>query len=116
MSRARGGLLIAGLALCFGAVPSRSAEPDLKAPRGETISGRSFRAMQAALPELQRYGLKADDYTIIVTQLGADLVVLFVNPEHASFPHATGCVGSRPCFGVALDPTTFKVIRSSFQK
>jgi hypothetical protein len=118
----RGGLLImrdalsvfviAGMALCLGAPePSRSAEPEFKA---ETISARSFRAIQAAIPEAERRGLNIDDYTITVTQLGSDLVVLFLNPQHVR--ESVGCPGPRPCLGVALDPRTFRVIRSSFQK
>lgn len=83
----------------------------------ETISGWSFRAIQAAIPELKRAKLNVGDYHITVRRLGPSLYVQFGNPEDVS-PRARhkGCAGPRPCLAVQLAPDDLRVIGSSFQK
>ena len=80
----------------------------------ETISARGFRAIQAAIPELERRKLKVNDYHIVVLQLEASLFVLFVNPEHITGgPLPKGCPGPRRCLSVELRVDDLRVIGSS---
>src|SRR6185295_18197587 len=91
--------LIVSLMLCAGAAVSPAAEPP---PRvNETVSGWSFRAIEAAVTELKRHGLNVDDYQIFVVRHGSFLVVLFGNPADADWSKI-GCAGPRQCLSVQL--------------
>ena len=105
------------LLLCFSGQISWAAEPDTHWRIGETISGRSIRAIQAALPELERRNLALQDYSVSVSELGAFVLVIFGNPEDvAPNRRHTGCAGPRVCVGVTLAAEDFRVVRSGFQK
>ena len=58
--------LVAGLVtwLCVSGQLSLAAEPETRWNTGEMISGGSVRAIQAALPELERRNLKIDDHFV----------------------------------------------------
>jgi hypothetical protein len=79
----------------------------------EIISGRNYRAIEVAIPELERRGLKVDDYHIVVFRMGNVIFVIFGNPDDAYRPK-TGCVGPRPCFGVRLNYDDLRIIRAEF--
>jgi hypothetical protein len=91
----------AGLALLsvvlLSAETSPAAEPEVK-PEDikEVVSGRNLRAIQAALPELERQvGGKVEDYYVRVQREGDFVVVLFVNPRDVApdRPPPVGCAG-----------------------
>ena len=80
----------------------------------DTISGRNFRAIEAAIPELERRQLKVEDYHIVVFRLDTSLHVMFVNPEYISTrPPPKDCPGSRPCLNVELNFDDLRVIGST---
>ena len=82
----------------------------------DRASPQGFRAIEAAIPELERSGLRVDDYQIAVLQIGTSLVVLFSNPEQHTIPGHTGCMGLKPCFSVELRPEDLRVVRSGFSR
>ena len=83
---------------------------DLKAgqmkPVGE-ISAQSFRAIQAALPELDRRKLDLSNYKITVVETASSLVILF-----ADVNDPPGQRGSATGLQVELDKKDLHVIRS----
>jgi hypothetical protein len=104
--------LIVSLVLCAGAAVSPAAEPP---PRvNETVSGWSFRAIEAAVTELKRHGLNVDDYQIFVVRHGSLLAVLFRDPADAPNLSKIGCVGPRECLTVQLAVEDFRIIRSDY--
>jgi hypothetical protein len=82
----------------------------------ERISARSFRAIEAAIPELERKGLRVDDYQIVVSRRGNLLFVLFTNRDEDGIPGHTGCMGPHLCFFVELNVDNLRVIRSDFSR
>jgi hypothetical protein len=87
------------------------AEPPAKVD--ETVSGWSFRAIEAAVVELKRHGLTIDDYQIFVYRKDSFLVVLFGSRADADF-FKIGCAGPRPCLTIQLSVEDFRVIRSDY--
>src|SRR5262245_59572213 len=87
------------LALCAGAAVSPAAEPSPKV--NETVSGWSFRAIEAAVTELKRRGLYVDDYQIFVLRDCSFLSVSFRDPADADVTQI-GCAGPRQCLTVQL--------------
>jgi hypothetical protein len=79
----------------------------------ETVSGWSFRAIEAAAVELKRHGLNIDDYHIFVLRSDSFLFVLFGSPADADFLKI-GCAGPRPCLTVQLSVEEFRVIGSDY--
>jgi len=104
-------LFMLSLATCARTATSHAAEPPVKVD--ETISGWSFRAIEAAMAELQRHGLNIDDYQIFVWRQGSFLFVLFGSRADADF-FKIGCAGPRPCLTVQLSVEDFRVIRSDY--
>jgi hypothetical protein len=104
-------LIMVLLGLCGGTLRSPAAEPPAKV--NETISGWSFRAIEAAATELKGHNLNIDDYQIFVLRHGSFLAVLFGSPEDAGFRNK-GCSGPRPCLTVQLSVEDFRVIGSAF--
>jgi hypothetical protein len=101
------------LSLGLGAsTPSSSAAEPL-AVVNETISGESFRAIEAGVVELRRLGLRAEDYQIFARRRGSLLVVLFGSPADADLLKF-GCAGPRPCLTVELSVDDLRVIRSDY--
>lgn len=76
----------------------------------ERISGQTFAAIQAAVPELARYDLRVLDYSIRVIPDGGNLVVIFSDPDIE--PGIKGSGGERPGVEVLLDADDLSVIRS----
>jgi hypothetical protein len=103
-------LFILSLAL-WASMPRSEAEPP--AIVNETLSGWSFRAIEAATAELKRRGLYIDDYQIFVRRRGRLLVVLFGNPGDADL-FKVGCAGPRPCLTVELTVEEFVIISSQY--
>jgi hypothetical protein len=100
------------LGLCGGTPSSPAAEPPARV--NETISGWSFRTIEAALVELKGHGLNIDDYQIFVRRHGSFLIVLFGNPGDADL-FKFGCApGPRPCLTVQLSVEDFRVIGSDY--
>jgi hypothetical protein len=100
------------LGLCGGTPSSPAADPPEVV--NETVSGWSFRAIEAAAVELKRNGLRVDDYQIFVRRHGSFLIVLFGNPGDADV-FKFGCApGPRPCLTVQLSVDDFRVIGSAY--
>jgi hypothetical protein len=76
-----------------------------------TISGRTFRAIEAAIPELERRNLRVEDYRIRVYRTDTSIFVLFGNPSDNS-PGGIECPGPRPCIRVELVVDDLRVIGS----
>lgn len=96
--------------LWMTSLPSLSAEK-------ETISGQGFRAIQAAVPELERHKLNSADYQITVWRQPFSLIVLFYNAvDVAPGEVQLGCPGPRPCFSVELSKDDYRVIGSQFDR
>jgi hypothetical protein len=95
--------------MAFASAPASAME--------ETISARSFQAIQAAAPELVRRDLDITRYRIIVSDTQG-LVVTFMDAEvtDAMRRHVRGNPGKIPALEVALDPKDFTVVRSSFMR
>src|SRR5262245_45448497 len=74
-----------------------------------TISGRTFRAIEAAVPELERRKLRVEDYRIFVYQAGTSLFVLFGSPADNSSGTVV-CPGPRACLRVELRADDLRVI------
>jgi hypothetical protein len=80
---------------------------------GETISGRSFLAIRAALPELERRNLKSiESYKISVSKYDSSIIVGFSDPNAPA--GAMGDAGSFPALEVELSQDDLRVIRSHF--
>jgi hypothetical protein len=69
--------------LCAAHANTASAKPPARVD--ETVSGWSFRAIEAAVAELNRHGLNIDDYQIFVYRKDSFLVVLFGSRADADF-------------------------------
>jgi hypothetical protein len=80
----------------------------------ESISGRSFRAIQAAIPELERNKLGVEGYRIRVHESGASVFVLFGDPNAPK--GLRGSWGDRPAFSVELARDDLRIIRSQFER
>jgi len=78
----------------------------------ESISGRSFLAIQAAIPELESRSLRAADYRITVWEAGSLVIVLFGDPNSAE--GQKGNSGNRPALEVELSRDDLRVIRAHF--
>jgi hypothetical protein len=86
------------LGLCAAHANIAWAEPPAKVD--ETVSGWSFRAIEAANAELKRHGLNIDDYQIFVFRKDTFLVVLFGSRAADADFFKIGCAGPRPCLTV----------------
>jgi len=75
----------------------------------KTISGRTFRAIEAAIPELERRQLRVEDYHIFVYKAETSLFVLFRMPADNS-SGAIPCPGPRACLRVELRADDLRVI------
>ena len=80
----------------------------------ESISGRSFRAIQVAVTELERNKLNVGDYRITLQQSDRSIFVLFRNPNASQ--EQRGSSGPRPTFSVELSNDGLQVIRSQFER
>ena len=104
-------LLMLLLGLYVGTPPSPAAGPPAKV--NESVSGWSFRAIEAAQAEVKRHGLNIDDYQIFVFRFDSFLFVLFGSPADADFRKIV-CAGPRPCLTVQLSVEDLRVIRSDY--
>ncbi len=95
-----------------------AAEPGTERPARlkevGSITGRSFLAIQAAVPELARFGVKVDDHRIVVVDAGASVVVLFEDPETTVFHR--GSTERMPGIEVELSREGLRVIGSRVSK
>ena len=82
----------------------------------ETISGRSFRAIEVAAAELARSNLDISLYRITVTEEGTSVVVIFIdaNATGEEKKRFRGSPGNIPAFEVELGRDDLRVIRSNF--
>lgn len=101
------------LLLCISgqATLPQESEATAELKRGVVMSGRTARAIQIAVSELEKRNLNADDYFIKVRRSEGYINVLFGSLEDVS-PHRqhTGCLGPRRCFGVKLAADDLRVI------
>lgn len=84
----------------------------------ETISAMHFRAIQAAVPELERRKLNLDDYRITVFEFPkspSSVVVLFHDPNIPLGRHY-GSPGPRADFTVEIDKNSFALIKAYFNR
>jgi hypothetical protein len=80
----------------------------------ETISGARFPAIEAAMREFRRYGLKIDEYNIVVFEIGEVVHVGFMNPEQSL--QSFGSTGRRKNFSVQLEKSNLRIIQSGFDR
>jgi hypothetical protein len=80
----------------------------------EEISGRSFLAIQSALPELAKYNLSVINYNVSVRAQKSSIIVVFKDPKQP--PYVFGSAGDYPGFAVELTSDGDEVIRSYFMK
>jgi hypothetical protein len=99
--------------MSVGSQAQPGAEADTDLSRGVAISGRSLRAILAALPELEKRNLKVEDYIVEVSQVHDRIFVYFANPKDVAPGRMhTGCAGPRRCFGVQLAAEDLRIIRA----
>src|SRR5712691_10836532 len=94
--------------LCFGLFPLCASKS--QAIQVESISSRSYRAIQAAMPDLERRKLDVDNYRITVVETFSSLSVLFHDPEVS--PGHERRPGRPPNLTIELDRDNFVIIRS----
>ena len=84
----------------------------------ESISGRSYQAIQAAMPEFKDRGLDISRYRIIVYERGTSLAVIFIDAEVTGEQrlHVRGDPGKIPGLEVELRQDNFGVVSSHFIK
>jgi hypothetical protein len=78
------------------------------------ISGRHFRAIEAAMPELARNQLKVEDYWIKVVDWNESILVLFGARNRP--PGTRGSFGAENSFSVELSRHDLHVKRSQFDR
>lgn len=78
----------------------------------ESISGASFKVIKIAVLELERKGLKIDDYKIILFDSGNSFIVVFEDPERPKSER--GSVIGVPGFEVEVSKNKFNIVRSNF--
>lgn len=83
---------------------------DIRNAESDTVSGNTFAAIQAAVPELARFDLDVTDYIIRVVPDGDHLVVIFSDP--AIQPGVKGSGGKLPGVEVVLDPRDLRIVNS----
>jgi hypothetical protein len=96
-------------ATCAFASSSTSADAQILE---QSISGRQFLAIQAAIPELERNKLDVTGYQIAVSESGTSVFVTFDNPNRPQ--GYMGCWGKLPCFSVELGKDDLRIIRAHF--
>jgi hypothetical protein len=94
--------------LCFGLFPLCVSKS--QGIQVEAISSRSYHAIQAAMPELERRKLDVNDYRITVVETSSSLSVLFHDPEAP--PGHERRPGRPPDLTIGLDKVDFAIIRS----
>ena len=98
--------------LCFSILPLSVSKS--QGIHEESISARSYRAIQAAIPELERRKLDINNYRITVVESSASLSVLFHDPEAP--PGHERRPGRPPGLSIGLDKVTFEIIVFRIQK
>lgn len=78
----------------------------------ESISGKIFVVIQAALPELQKVDLSVVNYKIVVFEKEQSYVVLFDDPDRP--PGRFGSTENMLCFEVEVNKSDLRVIRANF--
>jgi hypothetical protein len=89
--------------------PSKFASPFRE--RG-SILGVDLKAIQAAMPEFEKRGLKIDRYKIIVFEDGEVVFVIFDDPQRP--PGQKGSTERMSTFEVRLKRTDLSVVGSNF--
>ena len=77
-------VMVLGL-YCWSLAAEPAMEQAAKLREVDAIAGRSYLAIQAAVPELARFGVKVNDYRIVVLEKGPSIVVLFEDPEKSLY-------------------------------
>jgi hypothetical protein len=80
--------------------------------RMETVSGKTFVAMQAAATEATRNGLDVSKYKILAREAGSSYVVTFDDPERP--PTQLGSTARMPTFEVEVSRENLHIVRSHF--
>ncbi len=99
---------IAWLILCLSSITASSA--DLKAV--ESISGKGFHIIEAAIPATVPHKLNINQYRISVMESDSSFVVLFEDPN--AKPGQRGSTAKMSSFEVELSKHGLRVIRSNF--
>jgi hypothetical protein len=99
-------------ALWFSCFPSAimAQSPEMKTGQMKTvgeISGQNLRAIQAALPELERRKLDLSNYKITIVETASSIVILFADANEPP-----GQRGSATGLQVELDKKDLHLIRS----
>jgi hypothetical protein len=82
----------------------------------ESISGVSYRVIQAAMSEFVRKNLDITRYRITVAGEGSSYLVTFIDASAPNDPsgHMRGNPGKIPAFSVELSRDDLRLIRSNF--
>ena len=106
--------LLAGLVIVGSAIlmPARAKAVE------ESVSGRGFQAIQAAMAEFNDQGLDISRYRIIVHERATSLFVSFIDADVTDEQrlHVRGNPGTIPGFEVELRRDNLGVVRSHFIK
>jgi hypothetical protein len=78
----------------------------------DSVRGRSYLAIQSAMPEFLRRIADVAGYKIVVTKEGNTLTITFVDEEGAT--GALGNPGNKPGLAVELDAGDLRVLRSYY--
>lgn len=92
--------------LCFGLFPLCVSKS--QGVQVESISSRSYRAIQAAMPHLELHKLDVNNYRITVVETFSSLSVLFHDPEVP--PGHERRSGRPPNVTIELDKDDFVII------
>ena len=103
--------------LQLGVFPLAHAEP---ISNRETITPEHFRAIQAALPELEARQLDLSRYRVVVWDEGSSIIVLFLDRTITDEQWAQ-IRGSPPppaarSFGVEISRDDYRVLKANFQR
>ena len=79
-----------------------------------SISGRTFRAIEAATVELSRHGLNVEQFQINVETSPKTVVVIFKDPSAPRTQLGGG--PNLPAYEVTVDEETMKIIDVGFSK
>ena len=111
-------VVLVGLSfICFVLVSiagaSRSAESN---SAHDSISGESFKIIQAAMADFERAGLSIAYYRVTVDNTDAMSIVTFVDVDASvdQQGHVRGNSGKRPSFVVELRRNDLQIVRSNF--
>jgi hypothetical protein len=102
--------ILLAVALLFILPPPYASQGSTRAM--ESISGKTLKVIQSALPEAARNNVDFTKYLILVAESDSSYVVCFDDPERK--PGQRGSTNRMLSFEVEIRKETLQVIRSNF--